>query len=77
MVSYQLKEDIQVSFRDFHTVRAKKGSKVTPIRGGGGVVYYALTQYETDSPTGKGTIFDHDITYFYIWAPEGTVEEIP
>lgn len=75
---YRLSRDVELRFRDLHTVRAKAGTPVQMIPDGRGLPCYALSpgSVETDSPTGRGTLWAHDTAHYYIWAPADSVEEI-
>lgn len=75
MSGFRLSRDIEMTFRRLHTVRAKAGTPVLALLGGSprGFVI-APTNVETDSPRGRGTLWDHDTTYHYIWVPFDAVE---
>lgn len=69
-----LSRDVEMTFRDLHTVRAKAGTPLLPVPGGDRRHYaIPLAYVETDSPTGRGTLWAHDARYFYIWAPADAV----
>lgn len=75
---FRLSRDVTLTFQRLHTVRAKAGTAVQEIMGGMGP-NYALSPLavETDSPTGRGSLWAHDTTYYHIWAPSDAVEEVP
>lgn len=70
-----LSRDVELSFRGLHTVRAKAGTPLRPITGGGGVIYYAISpaDVETDSDRSKTSIWAHDTKHFFIYAPADAV----
>lgn len=77
MKRYRLSRDVQLSFRNFHTVRAKAGAPVDPRTCGGDRVEFSIepAHVETDSPRGDGSMWQHDTRYFFIWVRFDAVEE--
>ncbi|RUX60133.1 hypothetical protein [Mesorhizobium sp. M7A.F.Ca.CA.002.12.1.1] len=86
---YRLSRDVVVRFRGDYDVHAPAGTPVQMIPDGMGKPGYAIPpgactvpgipQLEAVSRQGKSrkvSIFDHDSTYYYIWAPADAVEEI-
>lgn len=74
MKKYRLSRDVEFTFQQIHTVRAKKDTRVI---GSNGHFILSPSQVETDTPTGPRTIWAHDTKYYYIWAPADAVEEVP
>lgn len=75
---FRLSRDVTLTFQRIHTVRAKAGTPVQRLISGMGPCYaLSPSAVETDSPTGRGTIWAHDTTYYHIWAPADAVEEVP
>ncbi|KUL94306.1 hypothetical protein DK26_14915 [Bosea sp. WAO] len=77
MPRYQLARDVQMIFQGLHTVRAKAGTPLRMVMCGTGPGYVIpVARVETDSATGRGTIWAHDTTFYHIWAPADAVEEV-
>ncbi|WP_206631267.1 hypothetical protein, partial [Mesorhizobium sp. M7A.F.Ca.MR.362.00.0.0] len=89
-MSHRLSRDVVVRFRGDYDVHAPAGTPVRMIPDGMGKPCYAIPpgfctvpsipRLEAVSRKGRSrmiSIFDHDATYFHIWAPNDAVEPIP
>lgn len=78
---YRLSRDVKVRFRDFYDVTAPKGTPLQLVKNGSGTTgdLLAIPPHLCDAggmgEAGTPSIFGHDSTYFYIFAPLDAVEE--
>lgn len=73
--TFQTARDIDMAFRDMHTIRIPMGTPVKWIEGGGGGYVIDPSDVRLDSPT-EG-LFKHDSTYYFIFVDPKDVVEIP
>lgn len=75
MSKARLSRDVEMTFQCMHTIRAKAGTPVHPIKCGLGVSYRLRPDdVETDSLRNKTSLFALDVKHYYIWAPADAVE---
>ena len=75
MTKARLSRDVELTFQRTHTIRAKAGTPVHPIKCGLGVGYHLRpNDVETDSPRHRTSLFAFDVKHHYIWAPADAVE---
>lgn len=78
--SYRLARDVTVKFHNYE-VKAPKGAPLWLIKFASGTTGDLLAIPPRCCDAGaagaynKHSIFKHDCTYYYIWAPEGSWEE--
>jgi hypothetical protein len=69
-----LNRDVELKFRDFHNVVARKGTRVDPIKCGDGV-HYAVhpNLVEVAGDRGPRSIWVFDTDHYHIWVPDDAV----
>jgi len=77
MTHARLERDVEIAYRSFHNVTAKKGAPLIAVTGGDRV-YFALDpkNVETTSDRNPGSIWKFDTAHFYIYVPDDAVEKL-